>query len=271
MDSFTDRYGSNNFKRGIIPTPFGKDNFITDEFELLPYTVNSYVQWDHFKDCNMKNSKYDFKILISGGTSIYGKDKWPYTDLKPLIEKEIKKRLGLDRVAVYNLSLPDADNDWTLRSIMNAYHILHPDFFIACWQPQENQYEYEKLQYMMDCFFLMIQRKYSGMSEHKPQRRTVDYHPLKIENEKRNYGPRVMKYVSGHLDRIQNLHFSDTAPKGRQCVILDDKRNPVKIKDRHRFIKHIKEYHGKSDRKMCYANSGEFTVDEQLYKKIDQA
>ena len=178
--------------------------FISDEFELLDYTVNSYVQWDHFKDCNKKNSRYDFKILISGGTSIYGEDKWPQTDLKRMVQKELKERLGLKRVAIYNLSLPGADNDWTARSIMNAYHILHPDFFIACWQPQENQYEYEKLQYMMDCFFLMIQRKYAGMQEHKPQRRTVDYHPFEVDNEKRNYAPRTMKYINGHIERIKN-------------------------------------------------------------------
>ena len=124
MDSFTDRYGSNNFKRGIIPTPFGKDNFITDEFELLPYTVNSYVQWDHFKDCNKKNSKYDFKILISGSTSIYGEDKWPQTDLKSMVQKEIKERLGLNRVAVYNLSLPDADNDCLSYSSSRFFYSL---------------------------------------------------------------------------------------------------------------------------------------------------
>ena len=270
MDSFTDRYGSNNFKRGIIPTPFGKDSFITDKFELLPYTVNSYVQWDHFKDCNRKNSKYDFKILISGSTSIYGEDKWPQTDLKRMVQKEIKERLGLDRVAVYNLSLPDADNDWTARSIMNAYHILHPDFFIACWQPQENQYEYEKLQYMMDCFFLMIQRKYSGMSEHKHQRRTVDYHPLEIENEKRNYAPKVMKYINGHIERIKNMHFTKQHPKGREVILKDDRNTLIKIKDRHKFWKHCEEYHKKTERTTCYANGGQFTVNDSLFAQMRQ-
>ena len=92
MDQFTERYGSNNFKRSFIPKPFGKDEYITDPFEELNYTANSYIQWDNYKECQIKSNKYDYRILISGGDTVYGKDKWPFKVFKALVEKELKRQ-----------------------------------------------------------------------------------------------------------------------------------------------------------------------------------
>ena len=269
MDQFTERYGSNNFKRSFIPKPFGKDEYITDPFEELNYTANSYIQWDNYKECQIKSNKYDYRILISGGDTVYGKDKWPFKVFKALVEKELKRQIpSLRRVAIYNLSLPGADNDWTAKSIMNAYHILHPDFVCAVWQPGQNQYEFEKLQYMMDCFFLMIQRKYNGLNKFDPKQRTVDYNPLMAANPLRDYSAKVMKYVVGHLVRLKSLHFTQELPVKRRINMIDDYGKNCVINDPILFARHLKDYHIKQKRKTCYACNGTWTVDADLVKKV---
>ena len=66
------------------------------------------------------------------------------------------------------------------------------------------------------------------------------------------------------------MHFTKQHPKGREVVLRDDRNKLIKIRDRHKFSKHCQEYHKKTDRLTCYANGGEFTVNDSLFRQLSQ-